>query len=423
LSLIYFIQADQYGQYLWAKQHTRDGWRERYRKHQALLDPRIAEIVEGNPPAPDGMGRYRSRRLGKLSLDDEDTKEFPLDAEAVESPTDNDDKPVVAKRARNEEEDEEDEEVKHRSRAGPTTSSTGTRRKVSPPSPPVLKQHRAARALSPVAPSPDDADLTILGIDDDADEGDLLSPPQPQHVAAPPPPSLPHSRMRSRRRAAGVTAAPMKTTTHRRAAAQSKATLRRPQPGPSSSSLTLYLPATDEFVVHSDDDSEEEEVKANLALMKTTTHRRAAAQSKATLRRPQPGPSPSSLTLYLPATDEFVVHSDDDSEEDEVKANLHRETGDSATHSLSGDDLQMSMSLLSTRHRHDKGECEVNAEPFNSRLGHPSGSDELFKSEEGSPAQGTRAQTGLRPPERARNVRPMSTRTVPRGKGTAPRRR
>ena len=107
------IQADQFGQYVWAQRHTKEAWRERYRKNQGRLDQRITEIVEENPPAPDGKGQYRLRRFGKLDRGDEDAEEFILDAEAeesAESSTDNGDDPVLAKRASAQPQEEEEEE-------------------------------------------------------------------------------------------------------------------------------------------------------------------------------------------------------------------------------------------------------------------------------------------------------------------------
>jgi hypothetical protein len=110
------FQVDQFGQYIWAQRHTKDAWRERYRKNQGRLDQRIAEIVEEDPPAPDGKGGYMSRRYGKL----DDEEEFMMDAEEdAESATDNEDGPVLDKRERahpqkEEEEEEEDGEEEQR---------------------------------------------------------------------------------------------------------------------------------------------------------------------------------------------------------------------------------------------------------------------------------------------------------------------
>ncbi|KAH9021601.1 hypothetical protein EDB84DRAFT_527255 [Lactarius hengduanensis] len=148
-------RADQFGQYTWAQRHTKDAWRERYRKNWFRLDQRIAEIVEENPPAPDGKGRYKSRRIGRLDQDELEGEEFMLDAEeGAESATDNEDGPVWAKRAstqpQKEEEEEDGEEEYHprsqasyheeedgqeaqavgrRSKAGPTPRSKVTRQK------------------------------------------------------------------------------------------------------------------------------------------------------------------------------------------------------------------------------------------------------------------------------------------------------
>jgi hypothetical protein len=125
------FQADEFDQYTWARRHTKDGWRERYRKNQERLDNRIAEIVEGNPPAPDGKGQYKYRRYGRIDQDAEliaDNNEFvELGAEeGGYSATDDEDGPVRTKRMNaqpQEEEEEEDEgqSIVHRPGASPNT--------------------------------------------------------------------------------------------------------------------------------------------------------------------------------------------------------------------------------------------------------------------------------------------------------------
>ena len=114
------FQADEFGQYKWAFRHPKDGWRERYRKNRDRMDKRIAQIVEKNPPPPDGKGRYVYRRYGKideddeLNADDDDDGLIELDEEeSRDSATDNEDSPVQIKRAnaqRQEEEEEEEED-------------------------------------------------------------------------------------------------------------------------------------------------------------------------------------------------------------------------------------------------------------------------------------------------------------------------
>ncbi len=123
------FQADQFGQYTWAQRHTKDGWRERYRKNQGRLDQRIAEIVEENPPPPDGMGGYKSRRYGKLDRDDEvKAEEFMLRVrEEEESATDNEDGPVWVKRATAEPQEEEDEEGEEERRPAGKEADAETR--------------------------------------------------------------------------------------------------------------------------------------------------------------------------------------------------------------------------------------------------------------------------------------------------------
>jgi hypothetical protein len=122
---IHPLQADEFGQYKWADRHPEGGWRERYRKNRVRMDTRIAQIVENNPPPPDGKGRYMYRRYGKIDEDDElnadDDGLVELDGDLVEldgeerrdSATDNEDSPVQIRRAnarRQEEEEEEDVE-------------------------------------------------------------------------------------------------------------------------------------------------------------------------------------------------------------------------------------------------------------------------------------------------------------------------
>ncbi|KAH9059268.1 hypothetical protein EDB87DRAFT_798836 [Lactarius vividus] len=163
-------RADQFGQYTWAQRHTKDAWRERYRKNWYRLDQRIAEIVEENPPVPNGKGRYKSRRFGRFDQDELEGEEFMLDAEEdVESATDNEDGPVRVKRANTQpqkEEEEEEEEgyqlrsqdayheeedgqeaqtVGHRSKAGPTPRSkaAGQKRLVSQGKNPASKRRKS----------------------------------------------------------------------------------------------------------------------------------------------------------------------------------------------------------------------------------------------------------------------------------------
>ena len=109
------FQEDEFGQYTWARRHTKDGWRERYRKNQERLDNRIAEIVEGNPPVPDGKGQYKYRRYGRIDQDAEliaDNNEFvELDAEeGGYSATDDEGGTVQTKRMNTQPQEEEEEE-------------------------------------------------------------------------------------------------------------------------------------------------------------------------------------------------------------------------------------------------------------------------------------------------------------------------
>jgi hypothetical protein len=113
------FQADEFGQYKWAYRHPKGGWRERYRKNRHRMDEMIAQIVEENPPPPDGKGRYKYRRYGTIDVDDElnadDDGLVELDEEERrDSTTDSEDSPVQFKRAnarrQEEEEGEEDGE-------------------------------------------------------------------------------------------------------------------------------------------------------------------------------------------------------------------------------------------------------------------------------------------------------------------------
>ena len=107
------------------------------------MDKRIAQIVENNPPPPDGKGRYMYRRFGRIDEDDElnaDNADDELvemdDEERRDSATDNEDSPVQIKRIaqRQEEEEEEEEEdgdgqaVMHRPEASSNLRSQGAKR-------------------------------------------------------------------------------------------------------------------------------------------------------------------------------------------------------------------------------------------------------------------------------------------------------
>ena len=81
------------------------------------MDKRVAQIVENNPPPPDGKGRYWYRRYGKVDEDELNAGYDGLvgvdEGERRYSATDNEDSPVQIKRAnalRQEEEEEEDVE-------------------------------------------------------------------------------------------------------------------------------------------------------------------------------------------------------------------------------------------------------------------------------------------------------------------------
>ena len=53
----------------WAKRHTWQSWRERYRKNRERLDPVIDELVKKRPPPTDGKGLFPyDRRANKHRL-------------------------------------------------------------------------------------------------------------------------------------------------------------------------------------------------------------------------------------------------------------------------------------------------------------------------------------------------------------------
>jgi hypothetical protein len=92
------------------------------------LDKRIAEIVQRNPPAPDGKGRYASRRFGRIDRDPELNAYDDLSdaGDKGDSATDEEDGPVKSKRTdalREEEEEEGDDSrqaIKYQLGAGPS---------------------------------------------------------------------------------------------------------------------------------------------------------------------------------------------------------------------------------------------------------------------------------------------------------------
>ena len=79
------------------------------------MDNRIADIAEGRPPAPDGKGRYKSRRYGRIDQDPElntyndDLADFD-EEEGRDSATDDEGDPVQTKRVDAQPEEEEEGE-------------------------------------------------------------------------------------------------------------------------------------------------------------------------------------------------------------------------------------------------------------------------------------------------------------------------
>lgn len=79
------------------------------------MDNRIAEIVEGNPPAPDGKGQYKYRRYGRIDQDAElianndDLVELGAE-DGGDSATDDEGGVVQTKRMNAQPQEEEEEE-------------------------------------------------------------------------------------------------------------------------------------------------------------------------------------------------------------------------------------------------------------------------------------------------------------------------
>ncbi|KAH9162598.1 hypothetical protein EDB89DRAFT_633349 [Lactarius sanguifluus] len=385
-------RADQFGQYTWAQRHTKDAWRERYRKNWFRLDQRIAEIVEENPPAPDGKGRYKSRRFGRLDQDELEGEEFMSDAEeGAESATDNEDGSVRAKRAstqpRKEEEEEDGEEEYHprsqdsyheeedgqeaqtvgrRSKAGPTPRSKVTRQKrwVSQGKNSASKRRKAA-AWGQEVTGPNDLDSTLLDPDGDdhvaqessAPPVDADDPattkkqslpsasPEPEHAE----PETRRATKQTARRARPVVP-PVRLSPHRTRARSRLGTANLPEPTPgltrrraaSGAKTVVATPSPRRARVRSRSssvDSLELEVAARAIV--------AMAKPRTATLEAVPESEPHA------AHDEFVVHSEDEGDMQEVEVNLHIEAGfsgddphaDSQARSLSADDLQTSMRL------------------------------------------------------------------------------
>ncbi|KAI9436177.1 hypothetical protein H4582DRAFT_1964883 [Lactarius indigo] len=382
-------RADQFGQYTWAQRHTKDAWRERYRKNWYRLDQRIAEIVEENPPAPDGKGLYKFRRFGKFDQDELEGEEFMLDAEeGADSATDNEDGPVRAKRAGSQpqkEEEEEDGEEEYQPEAGvnprtqdsyhreeddreaqavgrPTLRSKARQKRWPSQGKTPASKRRKAAAWGQAIPSPNDFDPTSPGPDGGdqvgqesgtppVDADDLPITEQHSFPAAPEPepetrrvmrqtarrvrsvaPPVRISPRRTRARSRSDTAnlpEPTLAPTRRRIASGAKAVAapspRRSRPRPRLGSV----------------DSPEFAARALVAMAKPRT---------ATL---EAVPESESHATH----DEFQAHSEDEGDMEEVEENLHTEAGlsgddphvDSRARSLSADDRQTSGRLRKAR--------------------------------------------------------------------------
>ena len=62
-----FSKADEGLNYEWAKRHTWQSWRNRYKKNQTEFDERINDHLRIYPPHPDGKGEYVYRRIPNAS--------------------------------------------------------------------------------------------------------------------------------------------------------------------------------------------------------------------------------------------------------------------------------------------------------------------------------------------------------------------
>ncbi|KAH9018149.1 hypothetical protein EDB85DRAFT_2013370 [Lactarius pseudohatsudake] len=377
-------RADQFGQYTWAQRHTKDAWRERYRKNWFRLDQRIAEIVEENPPAPDGKGRYKSRRFGRLDQDELEGEEFMLDAEeGAESATDNEDGPVWAKRAstqpqkeeeedaeeeyhlrsqdsyHEEEDDQEAQAVGRRSKAGPTPRSKVTRQKrwVSQGKTSAPKRRKAATWRHEV-PSPNDLDSTLLDQDGDGqiaressappvDAHDPATTKQHSLPAASPEPehAEPETTKQTARRARPV-APPVRISPHQTRARSRLGTANLPDPTPASTRRRTASGAKTMAATPPPRRTRVRSRSSSVESLEEVAARAIVAMGKPTLEA-VPESEPRA------AHDEFVAHSEDEGDMQEVEVNLHIEAGfsgddphaDSHARILSADDLQTSMRL------------------------------------------------------------------------------
>ncbi|KAI9452001.1 hypothetical protein BJY52DRAFT_1295471 [Lactarius psammicola] len=414
-------RAGQFGQYTWAQRHTKDAWRERYRKNQDRLDQRIAEIVEENPPAPDGRGRYKSRRFGKLDREETEGEEFVLDAEEdAGSATDNEDGPVLARKVstRPQEEEEEDEE-EHRpkaessprsqdsyleeeeegqeaqtagrqQRAGPTLRIKASRGKRWPShsKTPVSKRRKAATSRRREVPSLNDLDPTLPGPDgDDQVAQECGAPAEPEtrmrvtrsqaRPAARPNPFSPRRTRASSRLRSATLPELTPASTRRRAASRAKAMAATPssrRAGGRVRSVSVEVAARTIMAM----------AKSSAATLETVLEPESHA-----------------------AHDEFVVHSLDESEMQEVEVNLHADAGfrggdrpvDSRARRLSADDLQTSKRLQRAggapsgaagldedQDEKDEDEDTSDAELLARNLNGGESDEEVF------PSSGTRAQ-------------------------------
>jgi len=340
------------------------------------MDERIAQIVENNPPPPDGKGRYMYRRYGKIDEDDElkadDDGLVEMDEEERrDSATDNEDSPVQIKRnAQRQEEEEEEEEdgegqaVMHRPEASSNLRSQGAKRQEAEiteeqagEQQPEVGRTRSTRRRSRVSLGdalgpkrrrtrasqtaleepriPDDLDATLRGdteLDYDKPAEEPVPSPPPSNEAeigkgkekrsevrarrVVPPLSPRRTRTRSRLLSIQPEAVPAASRTTSRAKAKAKATAATAAPKPVPESQVF-----DEFVAHSDNDDEGEmhEVEANLQITAHSRESPAGNQMHSGHRaedlqtsRRVQSTAPSDAAIANPASDDLDDDDDDD---------------------------------------------------------------------------------------------------------------
>ncbi|KAI0255188.1 hypothetical protein BJV78DRAFT_1329928 [Lactifluus subvellereus] len=351
-------RANEFGQYTWARRHTKDAWRERYRKNRSRLDKKIAEIVKENPPAPDEKGRYKFRRYVRIGRDDELNADDD-ELERGDSSTDNEDGPVETRRtdAQRQEEEEEDydgeqaaaqqpearfhrhnqdarneEEAEEQAaapepKARPRTRAATQRSRASRIETPTSKRRRTGAPQVVEKPVPGGVDATLLGanVDDQLAEkpnassfsgAEADSPVVPEQLDNP-----------------AVALGPTESDVSTRKRVMSKARPLVVSLSPRLTRSSSRLHAVDPL--KADPAASRANPRANEATLAAT-----------------PAATPLKPITESQVIDEFKAYSDDESDIHEVEAELQvspKSRGgprtNSRANSLSADDLQTSRSL------------------------------------------------------------------------------